>query len=66
MQDEGFGRNRQGDNWERVSQIRDKFEFDREKRMRNKGRFNVFELYFSCLQSFLCFSLTDFLDLGDG
>ena len=49
-----------------VSQIRDKFEFDREKRMRNKGRLNVFELYFSCLQSFLCFGLTDFLDLGDG
>nr|XP_023891341.1 uncharacterized protein LOC112003387 [Quercus suber]XP_023891342.1 uncharacterized protein LOC112003387 [Quercus suber]XP_023891343.1 uncharacterized protein LOC112003387 [Quercus suber]POE62042.1 hypothetical protein CFP56_56429 [Quercus suber] len=37
MKDQGFGRNRQGDNWERVSQIRDKFEFDREKRMREKA-----------------------------
>lgn len=37
MKDQGFGRNRQGDNWERVSQIRDKFEFDREKRMRDKA-----------------------------
>lgn len=29
--------NRQGDTWERVNQVRDKFEFDREKRMRDKG-----------------------------
>ncbi|GMY33731.1 CISIN_1g026553mg [Fagus crenata] len=37
MKDQGFGRNRQGDNWERVSQIRDKFEYDRERRMRDKA-----------------------------
>ena len=66
MQDQVFGRSRQGDNWERVSQIRDKFEFDREKRMRDKGRLNAIELYFTCLHSFLCFGLIDFLDLGDG
>ena len=34
--------------------------------MRDKGRLNVFELYFTCLHSFLCFDLTDSLDLGDG
>ena len=34
--------------------------------MRDKGRLNVFELYFTCLHSFLCFGLTDSLDLGDG
>lgn len=33
----GTGRNRQGDNWEKVSLIRDKFEYDRERRMREKG-----------------------------
>ncbi|XP_004247052.1 uncharacterized protein [Solanum lycopersicum] len=31
------GRNRQGDNWEKVSLIRDKFEYDRERRMREKA-----------------------------
>ena len=34
--------------------------------MRDKGRLNVFELYFTFLHSFLCFGLTDSLDLGDG
>ncbi|KAE8675171.1 hypothetical protein F3Y22_tig00111693pilonHSYRG00144 [Hibiscus syriacus] len=34
--DQGFGRNRQGDNLGKVNQLRDKFEFDREKRMREK------------------------------
>ena len=38
MQDQGFGRNRLGDTWEKVSQIRDKFEYDRERRMREKGK----------------------------
>ncbi|KAJ6333991.1 hypothetical protein OIU78_010988 [Salix suchowensis] len=37
MKDQGLGRNRQGDTWEKVSQIRDKFEYDREKRMREKA-----------------------------
>ncbi|KAB2636666.1 hypothetical protein D8674_027200 [Pyrus ussuriensis x Pyrus communis] len=34
--DNGF-RSRQGDAWEKVNQIRDKFEHDRERRMREKG-----------------------------
>ncbi|KAJ8568690.1 hypothetical protein K7X08_028223 [Anisodus acutangulus] len=33
----GTGRNRQGDNWEKVSLIRDKFEYDSERRMREKA-----------------------------
>ncbi|XP_077212108.1 uncharacterized protein LOC143847236 isoform X2 [Tasmannia lanceolata] len=33
----GFGQNRQGDAWEKTGQIRDKFEYDREKRMREKA-----------------------------
>ncbi|KAG6785408.1 hypothetical protein POTOM_011138 [Populus tomentosa] len=37
VKDQDFGRNRQGDTWEKVSQIRDKFEYDREKRMREKA-----------------------------
>ncbi|XP_048232438.1 uncharacterized protein LOC8259687 isoform X1 [Ricinus communis] len=37
MKDQGPRRNRQGDTWEKVSQIRDKFEYDREKRMREKA-----------------------------
>lgn len=40
MQDEGFGRNRQDDTWDKVNQIRDKFEYDRKKRMEEKGKFN--------------------------
>ncbi|KAK9069041.1 hypothetical protein SSX86_013157 [Deinandra increscens subsp. villosa] len=32
-----FGRNRQGDTMEKVGAIRDKFEFDRERRMRDKA-----------------------------
>ena len=39
MQGQDLGRNSQGDSWERVSQIRDKFEYDRERRMREKGWF---------------------------
>ncbi|XP_058093531.1 uncharacterized protein LOC131239711 [Magnolia sinica] len=35
--DQGFVRNRQGDSWEKIGQIRDKFEYDREKRMREKA-----------------------------
>lgn len=37
MQGEDFRRNMQGDNWENVSQIRDKFEYDRERRMQERG-----------------------------
>ncbi|XP_050208505.1 uncharacterized protein LOC126657776 [Mercurialis annua] len=37
MKDQGFGRKRQDDTWEKVNQIRDKFEFDREKRMQEKA-----------------------------
>jgi hypothetical protein len=40
-----------------VSRIRDKFEYDREKRMRDKGKHNVFELLFSCSQSYSMFWL---------
>ncbi|XP_010452065.1 PREDICTED: uncharacterized protein LOC104734200 isoform X1 [Camelina sativa] len=36
-QEQGFNRSTQGDNWEKVNQIRDKFEFDRERRMRDKA-----------------------------
>lgn len=39
MQEQGFVRNGQGDTWEKVNQIRDKFEYDRERRMREKGKF---------------------------
>lgn len=39
MQEPSFRGNRQGDTWEKVGQIRDKFEYDREKRMREKGQF---------------------------
>uniref|UniRef100_A0A2P2JCX0 Uncharacterized protein LOC105125699 n=2 Tax=Rhizophora mucronata TaxID=61149 RepID=A0A2P2JCX0_RHIMU len=37
MKDQGFGRSRPSDTWEKVNQIRDKFEFDRERRMREKA-----------------------------
>lgn len=37
MKDQGVGRNREGDTWERVGQIRDKFEYDRERRMRERA-----------------------------
>ncbi|XP_062223317.1 uncharacterized protein LOC133922137 isoform X2 [Phragmites australis] len=35
--DLGFGANKQGETWERVTQIRDKFEYDRERRMRERA-----------------------------
>ncbi|KAJ8748169.1 hypothetical protein K2173_000577 [Erythroxylum novogranatense] len=35
--DQNFGRNSQGDSWEKVNLIRDKFEYDRERRMREKA-----------------------------
>lgn len=35
--DQGFGGNKQADTWEKVGQIRDKFEYDRERRMREKA-----------------------------
>ncbi|KAA8550549.1 hypothetical protein F0562_002233 [Nyssa sinensis] len=37
LKDQGTWRNRQADTWDKVSQIRDKFEYDREKRMREKA-----------------------------
>ncbi|KAE9463664.1 hypothetical protein C3L33_04393, partial [Rhododendron williamsianum] len=37
MKDQGMGRNMQDDTWEKVNQIRDKFEYDREKRMRERA-----------------------------
>ncbi|KAF8006809.1 hypothetical protein BT93_K0963 [Corymbia citriodora subsp. variegata] len=37
VKEQGFVRNGQGDSWERVNQIRDKFEYDRERRTREKA-----------------------------
>nr|GMD18749.1 Coiled-coil domain-containing protein [Ipomoea batatas] len=37
IKDQGLVRNRQDDNWDKVSLIRDKFEYDRERRMREKA-----------------------------
>ncbi|KAL1816910.1 hypothetical protein DCAR_0521319 [Daucus carota subsp. sativus] len=37
MKNQTFERNRQDDVWQKASQIRDKFEFDRERRMREKA-----------------------------
>lgn len=37
MKDQHFGHQRQGETWEKISQIRDKFEYDREKRMRDRA-----------------------------
>ncbi|KAL2238495.1 UNVERIFIED_CONTAM: hypothetical protein Sindi_1041200 [Sesamum indicum] len=37
LHDQIVGRNRGSDTWEKVSQIRDKFEYDRERRMREKA-----------------------------
>ncbi|KAL0419429.1 UNVERIFIED_CONTAM: hypothetical protein Sradi_1356400 [Sesamum radiatum] len=37
IKDQIVGRNRGSDTWEKVSQIRDKFEYDRERRMREKA-----------------------------
>uniref|UniRef100_A0A7C9DHC1 Uncharacterized protein n=2 Tax=Opuntia streptacantha TaxID=393608 RepID=A0A7C9DHC1_OPUST len=36
-QDQGSARNKQAETWEKVSHIRDKFEYDRERRMRDKA-----------------------------
>lgn len=37
FQEQGSARNRQTETWQKVNQIRDKFEYDREMRMRNKA-----------------------------
>ncbi|XP_068660735.1 uncharacterized protein [Aristolochia californica] len=37
IKDQGFGHSRQSDTWGKVGQIRDKFEHDRERRMREKA-----------------------------
>ena len=50
MQAQELGRNGQDDSWGRVNQLRDKFEYDRERRMREKGWF-------------LCVSLILWIDL---
>ncbi|VAH06653.1 unnamed protein product [Triticum turgidum subsp. durum] len=42
--DLGFGESKQGETWERVTQIRDKFEYDRERRMRERGKYHVLML----------------------
>ncbi|KAJ6849411.1 uncharacterized protein M6B38_270495 [Iris pallida] len=36
-QDQGFMGNKRDDTWDKVGQIRDKFEYDRERRMREKA-----------------------------
>lgn len=41
MQEQGSAGNRQIETWQKVNQIRDKFEYDRETRMRDKGKFHV-------------------------
>lgn len=48
LQDLGFPSYNQGDSWEKVHQIKDKFEYDRERRMKDKGIFSLAErfLYF--------------------
>ncbi|KOM24900.1 hypothetical protein LR48_Vigan13s000300 [Vigna angularis] len=43
IQDQTFGRNRQPDNLEKVSVLRDKFEYDRERRMREKAPSRVLD-----------------------
>ena len=45
LQDLGFGVNKQGETWERVTQIRDKFEYDRERRMRERGLYQMFFIH---------------------
>ncbi|KAK9151852.1 hypothetical protein Syun_010161 [Stephania yunnanensis] len=37
VKDQGFAATQQGDTWEKIGQIRDKFEYDRERRMREKA-----------------------------
>ncbi|KAL5770100.1 hypothetical protein ACOSP7_014254 [Xanthoceras sorbifolium] len=37
VKEQGLRGNRQGDNWEKINQIRDKFEYDRERRMRERA-----------------------------
>lgn len=37
FKDKGMGRSREANTWQKVSQIRDKFEYDRERRMREKA-----------------------------
>lgn len=44
LQDLGSGESKQGETWERVTQIRDKFEYDRERRMRERGKYHVLML----------------------
>lgn len=47
-------RNRGSDTWKKVSQIRDKFEYDRERRMRDKGTFTSLQItHFICIHTVL-------------
>lgn len=55
MQGQELGKNSQSDSWERVSQVRDKFEYDRERRMREKGWFQSVGLILCLLCGFLFF-----------
>jgi GT2 family glycosyltransferase len=41
LQDFSFVANKQGETWERVTQIRDKFEYDRERKIRERGKDNA-------------------------
>lgn len=41
MQDQGYPGKRPAGAWDMVGQMRDKFEYDRERRMREKGKINV-------------------------
>lgn len=54
LQDQGLLRNRQDDTWNKVGQIRDKFEYDREKRMQQKGWFNAFFIFLMDIGSMHC------------
>lgn len=45
LQDQGFLSHNQGDSWEKVHQIKDKFEYDRERRMKDKGIFGLAERF---------------------
>lgn len=45
LQDQGLPSYNHGDSWEKVHQIRDKFEYDRERRMKDKGIFSMAERF---------------------
>lgn len=59
MQGQELGTNREADSWERVNQIRDKFEYDRDRRMREKGWFWCVGLTFGSSGLIFSFPLID-------